>query len=49
MSRPPRRVLEIGPGTGARSAQIERELSPVDQLDIVEINDEFVAYLGQRF
>ena len=45
----PRRILEIGPGTGAITQQIVRELRPGDQFDIVEINADFVAYLGQRF
>ena len=45
----PRRVLEVGPGTGAVTAEIVRLLRPGDQLDIVEINADFVAYLGQRF
>lgn len=45
----PRRILEIGPGTGAITQQIVRELRPGDSFDIVEINADFVAYLGQRF
>ncbi len=45
----PRRILEIGPGTGAVTAEIVRQLKPGDQFDIVEINPDFVAYLGQRF
>lgn len=45
----PRRILEIGPGTGAITASIVRQLRPVDQFDIVEINADFVAFLGQRF
>lgn len=48
-SREPRRILEIGPGTGAITAAIVRQLRAGDQLDIVEINADFVAYLGQRF
>ncbi len=44
-----RRILEVGPGTGAITAQIVRELRAGDQFDIVEINPEFVAFLGQRF
>lgn len=46
---PPRRILEIGPGTGALTAEIVRHLRPGDQFDIVEINPDFVAFLGQRF
>jgi phospholipid N-methyltransferase len=45
----PRRILEIGPGTGAITAAIVRQLRPGDQFDIVEINADFVAFLGQRF
>ena len=45
----PRRILEVGPGTGAVTAEIVRQLRPGDQFDIVEINADFVAYLGQRF
>lgn len=45
----PRRILEVGPGTGAITAEIVRQLRPGDQFDIVEINGDFVAYLQQRF
>jgi|ERR1043166_630683 phospholipid N-methyltransferase len=45
----PRRILEVGPGTGAVTAEIVRRMRPGDQFDIVEINAEFVACLGQRF
>jgi phospholipid N-methyltransferase len=45
----PRRILEVGPGTGAITAEIVRQLRPGDQFDIVEINADFVAYLQQRF
>src|SRR6266850_63139 len=45
----PRRILEVGPGTGAVTAEIVRQLRPGDQFDIVEINADFVACLGQRF
>lgn len=48
-AKPPRRILEVGPGTGAVTAEIVRQLRRGDQLDIVEINADFVAYLGQRF
>jgi phospholipid N-methyltransferase len=47
--RGPRRILEVGPGTGAVTAAIVKLLRPGDQFDIVEINADFVAYLGQRF
>jgi phospholipid N-methyltransferase len=45
----PRRILEVGPGTGAVTAQIVRALRPGDALDIVEINAKFVAVLEKRF
>jgi phosphatidylethanolamine/phosphatidyl-N-methylethanolamine N-methyltransferase len=45
----PRRLLEVGPGTGAVTAEIVRQLRPGDRLDIVEINGAFVAHLERRF
>jgi phospholipid N-methyltransferase len=45
----PRRVLEVGPGTGAVTAEIVRRLRPDDRLDIVEINGHFVEVLRRRF
>jgi phosphatidylethanolamine/phosphatidyl-N-methylethanolamine N-methyltransferase len=45
----PRRILEVGPGTGAVTAEIVRALKPGDVLDIVEINTDFVAVLERRF
>ena len=45
----PRRVLEIGPGTGNVTSHLIRQLRPQDQLDLVEVNDEFVAHLRDRF
>lgn len=44
-----RRVLEVGPGTGAVTAQIVRRLGDADTLDLVELNDEFVRRLRHRF
>ena len=38
----PRRILEVGPGTGAVTAQIARDMRPDDQLTLVERNEEFV-------
>lgn len=46
---PPRRILEVGPGTGAVTAEIVRFLKAGDQLEIVEINADFVAILERRF
>jgi phosphatidylethanolamine/phosphatidyl-N-methylethanolamine N-methyltransferase len=45
----PTRVLEVGPGTGAVTAQVVRHLKPGDAFDLVEINDEFAALLRDRF
>jgi phospholipid N-methyltransferase len=45
----PAHVLEVGPGTGAVTAQILRQMRPDDRLDIVEINEHFVALLRRRF
>jgi phospholipid N-methyltransferase len=44
----PRRILEVGPGTGAVTAEIVRCLRAGDRLDIVEINAHFVAVLQER-
>ena len=44
-----RRVLEVGPGTGAVTREIVRVLGPADQFDLVELNDRFVERLRQRF
>lgn len=45
----PCRVLEVGPGTGAVTAQIVRRLGDHDTFDLVELNDEFVRRLNVRF
>src|SRR6516162_10780140 len=45
----PRRVLEVGPGTGAVTREIVRTLRPGDRLDIVEINASFVEVIRRRF
>jgi phospholipid N-methyltransferase len=49
LARPPRRILEVGPGTGAVTAVIVRNLRPGDTLDIVEINPKFAAVIESRF
>ena len=46
--RRPARILEVGPGTGAITAEVARRLQPGDQLDVVEINPRFVSLLRQR-
>jgi len=43
------RILEVGPGTGSVTLQILRHLVPGDQLDLVEINNHFIALLKRRF
>lgn len=47
--RPAGRILEVGPGTGSVTREIVRHLRPADQLDLVEINEQFVRLLGRRF
>ena len=39
----PKRILEVGPGTGAVTRQIIRRMHPADRLDLVEINEAFAA------
>ncbi len=45
----PVRVLEIGPGTGPVTDSIVRLLKPNDVFDLVELNEEFVQILHDRF
>ena len=45
----PVRVLEVGPGTGPATAKIVPLLKEGDQFDLVELNDNFVAMLNERF
>jgi phosphatidylethanolamine/phosphatidyl-N-methylethanolamine N-methyltransferase len=49
MSAGGQRILEVGPGTGAVTAQVVRRLRDGDRLDLVELNDEFVRHLEGRF
>jgi phospholipid N-methyltransferase len=44
----PRRVLEVGPGTGVVTNEIIAQLGPRDSLDLVELNDRFVEALHVR-
>ena len=44
-----RRILEVGPGTGAVTRQIVACMGPEDRLDLVELNDRFVACLREQF
>jgi phospholipid N-methyltransferase len=43
-----RRILEVGPGTGAVTGHIVRAMRADDRLDLVERNDEFAARLRER-
>src|SRR5262245_8969318 len=44
-----RRILEVGPGTGAVTRAIVAAMGPADRLDLVELNDTFVDVLRRRF
>jgi phosphatidylserine decarboxylase len=41
-------MLEVGPGTGVVTAQIVQRMGPSDFLELVELNDRFVAALHDR-
>ena len=45
----PKRVLEVGPGTGAVTREIVRRIGPDDRFDLVEINERFAELLRHRF
>jgi phosphatidylethanolamine/phosphatidyl-N-methylethanolamine N-methyltransferase len=45
----PRQILEVGPGTGAVTARLVQKLLPEDRLTLVELNDDFVRHLQERF
>jgi phosphatidylethanolamine/phosphatidyl-N-methylethanolamine N-methyltransferase len=45
----PRRILEVGPGTGAVTGHIVREVRQDDRFDLVEINEQFAGLLKDRF
>ena len=44
----PKRILEVGPGTGPVTRRIIERMGPEDRLDLVELNDVFVARLKER-
>ena len=46
---PARRILEVGPGTGAVTGWIVRGLKADDRFDLVELNERFVKRLRERF
>src|SRR3954463_2085979 len=43
-----RRILEAGPGTGAVTVQLIKDMRPQDRLVLVELNEDFVAHLRDR-
>ncbi len=45
---PGKRILEVGPGTGAVTRHILAAMHPDDTLDLVELNDSFVEVLRKR-
>ncbi len=45
----PRRILEVGPGTGAVTRRIIAGMGKADSLDLVELNETFVRQLKDRF
>jgi phosphatidylethanolamine/phosphatidyl-N-methylethanolamine N-methyltransferase len=44
----PRRILEVGPGTGSVTRRILAAMQPGDTLDLVELNASFVRRLERR-
>ncbi len=44
----PRRIIEVGPGTGAVTRHIIGAMQPSDRLDLVELNQSFVRRLEHR-
>jgi len=44
----PRRIVEVGPGTGAVTRHIISAMQPADRLDLVELNESFVRILERR-
>ncbi len=45
----PQKVLEVGPGTGSVTQHIVRRLGSQDTFDLVELNEQFVRRLHERF
>lgn len=45
----PQRILEVGPGTGAVTKEIVKQMGPHDELVLVEANESFVNQLEKRF
>lgn len=44
----PRRILEVGTGTGAVSVELARHLGPRDRLVLYELHPEFAAFMRRR-
>jgi phospholipid N-methyltransferase len=44
-----RKILEVGPGTGAVTGRIIAGMGAADRIDLVELNDSFVERLNHRF
>jgi phospholipid N-methyltransferase len=44
----PRRILEVGPGTGAVTREILRAMRPHDRVTLVELNERFANRLRER-
>ena len=44
----PRRILEVGTGTGAVAVEIARHMGPEDQLLLYELHPEFAAFMRRR-
>jgi phosphatidylethanolamine/phosphatidyl-N-methylethanolamine N-methyltransferase len=44
-----RKILEVGPGTGAVTRRIIADMRATDSLDMVELNGAFVEQLNRRF
>lgn len=47
-ARAPRRILEVGPGTGAVTCALIDALGADDRLDLVELNDRFAERIRER-
>jgi len=47
--QPARKILEVGPGTGAVTRWIVPRLAAGDSFDLVELNESFVVHLRQLF
>jgi phospholipid N-methyltransferase len=44
----PLNILEVGPGTGAVTQHLVRQVGPRDRITLVELNDRFVEHLRGR-